>query len=268
MAHEWILYLQSNHQVSTRTGGLLGIHDLRQLRADTGWMTDALIDYAVTVYGGATGALRNHVLWLAPAVVSAGKDGNQGAFDNSIAAALGAPAFKLDDPAVDLPQHAKAVLFPVNTSESHWSLLVLYHVETPQQNAPPLKTREFVHYDSLGQSNDAAATALLQKLLDNNYLSQLPVFSKPNALVQQVDGYNCGLYVAQFARKIMEVGRKLNGGEVGAAAADVVDARSQSTRDTARWCASASARARRPRAPAFACARSIVASKEDRDRAS
>ncbi|NVJ24837.1 MULTISPECIES: DUF3626 domain-containing protein [Myxococcus] len=199
MAHEWILYLDSDATVLRETQNLLSLYDLFQLREDTGWMTDTLIDFGVSAHDDGLGPLNAHqVLWISPSVVKAGKDGDDEAFDNSLGAELGAPSH-LDLPDTALPNGAPLLLFPVNTEETHWSLLVF-----------SAASRTFVHYDSLGESNAGAAQALIRKLRARGYLSRELDFTTSADVERQVDGYNCGLYVVQFARALMRAGLLLS----------------------------------------------------------
>ncbi|NTX55727.1 DUF3626 domain-containing protein [Myxococcus sp. CA039A] len=204
MAHEWILYIDSDATVLRATRNLLSRYDLFQLREDTGWMTDTLIDHGVTGYDDGLGALNAHqVMWISPSVVKAGKDGDDEAFGNSLGAELGA-ARHLDLATTQLPKDAPVLLFPVNTEETHWSLLVF-----------SAATRAFVHYDSLGESNAGAARALIQKLHAKGYLSRALDFTTSADVERQEDGYNCGLYVIQFARALMRAGQTLSANPLG-----------------------------------------------------
>ncbi len=194
----WVTFAADDTEVHEHTTKL-DKSDLGTLCRPTAWMTDSLINFGVQEFEGVDGAygdFHNRVLWIEPSVVKAGKDGNSEAFDNSLGAILG-PAAHLDDATVNLPRNARVLLFPVNNGNRHWSLLAFFRSD-----------RTFVHYDSLDPSNGPAASALVARLHTKGYLSaELAVAAAP-AIVRQRDGYNCGVYVIQFARKIMELAGK------------------------------------------------------------
>ncbi len=172
--------------------------DLDVLCDEHSWLTDALINYGVEecdAWGPPLGKLSKGVLWIQPALVRAGMEGD---FDETLGRALGwnggvtRPKLDADDELVD---QASVILLPVNNGNTHWSLLAFYK-EGPT----------WVHYDSLNQANDAAARALVAKLLEKGYLAKLPTIVDEKAVVRQEDSYNCGAYVIQNARLIMSLG--------------------------------------------------------------
>jgi phospholipase C len=178
--------------------------DLDVLCAPHSWLTDALINYGVEecdAAGPPLGDLSNRVLWIRPALVKAGMEGDNAFFDSTLGHALGwaggqAPKPVLDT-AVALERGATIILFPVNRLDTHWSLLAFYSA-----------TRTFVHYDSLTDLNTPAATALVAKLHARGFLSANLAVANEAAVVRQEDGYNCGAFVIQNARKIMSLGAR------------------------------------------------------------
>lgn len=208
----WVRIVDDEQRVGISTARTLAGSDIDTLCGPTEWMTDALIDYGVTVHGHPQPLhgppvrhdVHAHVLWIRPATVKLGKDGNAEAFEASLGqnGVLG-PRVHLDT-AVNLPHAASVILFPVNNGDRHWSLLAFYKTG-----------RKFVHYDSLQPANDAAAQALVDKLHTKNYLSRRHAFETPAQLQRQEDGYNCGLYVVSFARMIMATGVEPGAGAIG-----------------------------------------------------
>lgn len=193
----WVTFARDDEEVR-QTAAKLAKSDLDTLCQPTAWMTDSLIDFGVQEFHGVDGAngdFHNRVLWIEPSVVKAGKDGNNEAFDNTLGAALGGHPYHLDDTDNQLPRNARVLLLPVNTGNRHWSLLAFFAA-----------TRTFVHYDSLDPSNGPAATALVERLADRGYLSRTLAVTSAQGIVRQRDGYNCGVYVIQIARKMMELG--------------------------------------------------------------
>jgi phospholipase C len=174
--------------------------DLDVLCDPHSWLTDALINYGVEecdAFGAPLTDLHNGVLWIRPAVVRAGVEGD---FSATLGGALGwqgGPKPLLDTNVV-LQSGANVVLFPVNQGDTHWSLVALYRGQNP----------EFVHYDSLQPANTAAATALVNRLRAEGFLSRNFVAGNEAAVPRQQDGYNCGSFVIQNARTIMALGAK------------------------------------------------------------
>lgn len=178
--------------------------DLDVLCDPHSWLTDALINYGVEecdAVAAPLGDLSNNVLWIRPALVKAGMEGDNAFFDATLGQTLGwaggvAPKPVLDT-AVALVRGATIILFPVNQGDRHWSLLAFYKA-----------TRTFVHYDSLNPANTAAAAGLVAKLHARGFLSANLAIANEAAVVRQEDGYNCGAFVIQNARKIMELGAR------------------------------------------------------------
>ena len=147
MSHTWFNNAENDDQVKQLSQNtILNAAELDDLCKPRGWLSGALIHYGVLAYGGERRNPHNHVLWIDPVVVVAGKDGDDEAFDNSIGKALGGAPLLLDFEDNDLPEDATIILFPVNTGNVHWSLLAFYKED-----------RKFIHYDSLGYTNDIAA---------------------------------------------------------------------------------------------------------------
>lgn len=94
----------------------------------------------------------------------------------------------------------KLIIFPVNNNVdvtwaeggSHWSLLAF------DRNA-----NIFVHHDSNGGTNSRHAKQLHQSVVDFVGCSgSKPKYVEHNRTPQQVNGYDCGLYVCAIARAI------------------------------------------------------------------
>ena len=200
----WTVSAENDAAARAGSAGKLYKSDLVTLCAPNSWVTDAIIDYGVTVCpaeGREAGYRQrfNGVFWIEPTVVNTGKDGNDEAFRNTLGgvAALGPFVAHLDSPLVTiLPKDANVILFPVNRDNTHWSLLAFYKAD-----------RAFVHYDSLEPGNAAAATKLVRRLFQRGYLSrELPI--EVAGMQRQADGYNCGVFVSLLARLHMEAGAR------------------------------------------------------------
>jgi phospholipase C len=182
-----------------------------------GWLTDALINYAVITMGReedeALGDFRSGVLFLKPALVKLAKDGDAEAFRNSLGDKDALGNTRMLDQVDKLPRDAAVILFPILRDEKHWSLLAFYK-----------QGRAFVHFDSLRDSNEAEAKKLIERLTQMSYLATRRPFSSPPELRPQHDGYNCGLYVASFARLHLQLGRALTGAEIAGVTSDTCDA--------------------------------------------
>ncbi|KIG15452.1 Phospholipase C 4 precursor [Enhygromyxa salina] len=189
--------------------------DLDVLCTDHSWLTDALINYGVeecTASGPALTDLHHNVLWIRPALVKAGMEGGDDAFDAGLGAAIGWAGGDNPKPVLDtapaLTRGATVILFPVNTGDTHWSLLAFY-------KGADSAHCEFVHYDSLQPANTGAAAMMVTKLQARGFLSRGFVIANEAAVVRQDDGYNCGAFVIQFARLIMSLGAKPGADQLG-----------------------------------------------------
>ena len=199
----WTVSAENDAAARAGSADKLYRSDLVTLCAPNSWVTDAIIDYGVTVCPAEAREagyrqLYNGVFWIEPTVVNTGKDGNDEAFRNTLGgvAALGPFVANLDSPLVTiLPKDANVILFPVNRDNTHWSLLAFYKAD-----------RAFVHYDSLEPGNAAAATKLVRRLFQRGYLSrELPI--EVAEMQRQADGYNCGVLLL-LARLHMETGAR------------------------------------------------------------
>ncbi|PRQ06582.1 alkaline phosphatase family protein [Enhygromyxa salina] len=209
----WINIAETEQQVRLASSATLTKSDLDVLCDPTQWMTDALINFGVKVYGDEPlGELHDNVRWIDPATVRLGKEGNAEAFDASLGrdGVLGAPRNLITAP--QLPGDVNVILFPVNKGDTHWSLLAFFKAG-----------RSFVHYDSLHPANNDAAQALIDKLHAKGYLPEDVVFESPVEVARQEDGYNCGVYVVSFARMIMNGGARPGGDALATVTSDTCD---------------------------------------------
>src|SRR5438874_2297069 len=127
----WTVSAENDAAARAGSANKLYRSDLVTLCAQRSWLTDAIIDYGVTVCpaegrAAGYGQLFNGVFWVEPTVVNTGKDGNDEAFRNTLGgvSALGPFVAHLDSALVTiLPKDANVILFPVNRDNIHWSLL-------------------------------------------------------------------------------------------------------------------------------------------------
>ncbi|BFG34322.1 hypothetical protein CerSpe_205960 [Prunus speciosa] len=117
----------------------------------------------------------------------------------------------------------KLVIFPINDNDdvskagggSHWSLLAF------ERNANKFFHHDsnggFFHHDSKGGMNSVHAKRLYNAVVSFMGVSSSttkPVYQECNSSPQQMNGYDCGLYVLAIARVICSwYGRKDNDGD-------------------------------------------------------
>ncbi|MCK6589698.1 MAG: C48 family peptidase, partial [Polyangiaceae bacterium] len=135
----------------------------------TAWITDDVIDFAVTNDLAVT---THNVQFVQASVVVA--------MANAQSAG----------PAITAP----IVLLPVSRDNLHWSLLV-YDVEQSK----------CFHYDSLKSQNKAYVANLVGVLKQSNWLPSDATFVEVEGLTQK-DEYNCGMFVIELMERIAQAG--------------------------------------------------------------
>jgi hypothetical protein len=199
MPHEWVDSV-SGGDVPAKTNRILSRHDLEELRRPGSWMTDSLIQYAVTEYPPGYEADGADVLWIPPAIVEAGR-GNDRRFADTLGSAMADELYSFwDQEETELSK--SVVLFPINSGGNHWSLLAF-----------SADSHAFVHYDSLGGHNTGAAREVIAAMHGAGFLTTDKIaIETPAWIRRQSDGFNCGVYVMQFARQMIASGAVVDAG--------------------------------------------------------